>query len=75
MTKKFENAIKAVKPDEDKLSLIPYDYDLGLEDLSGLAEYAMSGPKDAVFYAIVKAFMFGFVMGNRATISRKMKRL
>lgn len=75
MTKKFENAIKAVKPDENKSGLIPSEYDMGLEDLSGLAEYAMSGSTDAVIYAIIKAFSFGFVMGNRATISRKMKRL
>lgn len=76
MTKLFENALKAVKPDGmDQSCVIPSAYDLGLEDLSGLCELALSGKPNGPYHAIVRAFMFGFVMGNRCTLRRKLKRL
>ena len=76
MTKLFENAMKAVKPDGmDQSSIIPSAYDIGLEDLSGLCGLALSKERDSLYHAIVRAFMFGFVMGNRCTLRRKLKRL
>ena len=73
MTKMFQNAIRAVKPgDEMGHSLVPYAYDMNLEDFSDLVGFALKGdPAQAVSLA----FLFGFVMGNRATITRKLKRL
>lgn len=73
MTKQFENAIKAIRPDGDpRNSLLPSAYDMSLEDFSELTGMALM--KDPA-YAIHYAFLYGFVMGNRATITRKMKRL
>ena len=73
MTKLFENAMKSIRADaEGQLSKVPTEYDMSLEDTAGLTEMAMKGDP---FYAIHYAFLFGFVMGNRATITRKMKRL
>jgi len=73
MTKVFENAIKSIRPDGDpKKSLLPSAYDMSLEDTSELTGMAMEGNP---FWAIHYAFLFGFVMGNRATHSRKIKRL
>ena len=77
MTKVFENALKAVKPDGlDNSSIIPSAYDIGLEDMTELFELAMSkDDRYGLYHAIARAFMFGFVMGNRCTHRRKMKRL
>lgn len=77
MTKVFENAIKAVKPNGlDQSSIIPYAYDISLEDMTYLFDLAMSDEnRDGLYHAITRAFMFGFVMGNRCTHRRKMKRL
>lgn len=73
MTKLFENAMKSIRPNGDvHLSKVPSAYDMSLEDTQGLTEMAMTGDP---FWAIHYAFLFGFVMGNRATITRKMKRL
>ena len=73
MTKRFENVMKSIKPDGDAhLSKVPTEYDMSVEDFSDLTGMAMQ--KDPA-YAIRYAFLFGFVMGNRATISRKLKRL
>ncbi len=73
MTKMFENATKAVKPEgELGHSLIPSSYDMYLEDYSDLIGLAISGDPAK---AISLSFYFGFVMGNRATISHKLKRL
>ena len=73
MTKRFENAMKSISPSGDnRLSKLPTEYDMCLEDYSDLVGMALH--KDPA-YAIHYAFLFGFVMGNRATITRKMKRL
>lgn len=72
MTKAFENAIKAVKENDWTPSTIPPSYDLGAEDMTALGQMAMDGQ---IFKALCMAFDFGFVMGNRATISRNLKRL
>lgn len=73
MTRTFENAVKAIKPDKlPAACIIPSPYDMSQEDLAGLIRMAASGD---LAKAIIMAFDFGFVMGNRATISRKLKRL
>lgn len=73
MTKVFENAMMSIRPNGDvKESRVPSAYDMSLEDTKGLTEMAMKGDP---FYAIHYAFLFGFVMGNRATHSRQLKRL
>ena len=73
MTKNFENAIKSARPDGSAhSSVIPSCYDMSADDTAELMELAYS--KDP-FRAIHLAFVFGFVMGNRATHSRKLKRL
>ena len=73
MTKLFENAMKSICPKgENHLSKVPSEYDMCLEDFSGLTGMAL---REDPAYAVHYAFLFGFVMGNRATISRKMKRL
>jgi hypothetical protein len=73
MTKLFENAMKSIGADEEgQLSKVPSVYDMGLEDFSELTGKALH---DDPAYAIHYAFLFGFVMGNRCTHSRKMKRL
>lgn len=77
MTKMFENALKSVQPDGETCgySKIPSSYDMGYEDFAGLLRLANSDEYDAAYKAIIRAFHFGFVMGNRATISRKLPRL
>lgn len=73
MRKAFENAINSVKPDKETgRSMIPDEYDLSASDLSDLIDMSLSGHPAK---ALCLAFCFGFVMGNRATITRKMKRL
>ena len=75
MTKVFQNAIKAVRPNDDQNSIIPLPYDMSCEDFRDLMEMAFSGDTEAQWKAIALSFEFGFVMGNRATIARKLKRL
>jgi len=73
MTKLFDNAIKAVNPNGiTKEGLIPYSYDMSMEDMTELMEMALDG---RAFEALSLAFSFGYVMGNRATINRKLKKL
>lgn len=72
MTKLFENAMKAIEPNETKGNGIPTAYDMSLEDTTELTRMAM---EEDPFLAVHYAFMFGFVMGNRATHSRKLRRL
>ena len=73
MTKMFENAIKTVRPDgRHDTSVIPSAYDMSIEDMRGIFEMMLDGK---YWEAIETAFDFGFVMGNRATHSRKLKRL
>ena len=73
MTKMFENAIKTVRPDGTEASqVIPFAYDMNLPDMAALAKMAKDGE---LFKALCLAFDFGFVMGNRATHSRKLRRL
>lgn len=73
MTKLFEGAIKKVKPNGTfASSIIPQQYDIGCSDMSDLLEMAYKGK---VFEAIALAFDFGFVMGNRCTLRRKLRRL
>ena len=71
MTKQLENAVENTKCGH----VIPTAYDLGLEDLQELFEFCTSGSNNAVVAAIITAFRYGFVMGNRATLSRNLKRL
>lgn len=72
MTKVFENAMKAIQPEGDaRKSKVPAPYDMSLEDYSELTRMALQGDPA---YAIHYAFLFGFVMGNRATITRKLKK-
>ena len=76
MTRIFENAIKAVKPDGmGNSSIIPSPYDISCEDMTGLFQLALSDEPNGLWKAIVRAYLFGFVMGNRCTHRRKMKRL
>lgn len=72
MTKTFDNAIKAARPDDKTQRTIPHGYDMNADDFLALIKMARSGN---MYEAISQAFCFGFVMGNRATISRKLKRL
>ena len=73
MTKVFKNAVEAVKPGtDDKKSVIPYSYQMSLEDMQDLILLAVKGH---IYKALHLAFNFGFVMGNRCTIRRNMKRL
>lgn len=73
MTKMFENALKSVQPNGTcGGSKVPYAYDIGSKDMVGLYEMMLEGK---YWDAITAAFHFGFVMGNRATHSRKLKRL
>ena len=73
MTKTFQNATKVIRPEDPSTKfVIPTPYDMGVEDLGSLLQMAVSGDPAA---AIILAFNFGFVMGNRATISRNLKRL
>ena len=72
MTKLFKNAMNSIRPDgEARYSKVPSEYDMSLEDTGELMRLAAENP----FYAVHYAFLFGFVMGNRATITRKLKRL
>ena len=76
MTKQFQNAIRAVAPNDIfSDTIIPDAYDIGLEDASYLYQLVTTGDGDKIFLALRLAFTFGFVMGNRATHSRKLKRL
>ena len=73
MTKIFEGAIKKVKPQGTfASSIIPSPYDIGCEDMSDLLEMIYNGK---AFEAIAMAFDYGFVMGNRCTLRRKLRRL
>jgi hypothetical protein len=70
----FENAINALYPDEGSCeSLIPSAYEMGAKDMTDLIGLVLE--KGQYWEAISAAFKFGFVMGNRATHSRKLKRL
>jgi len=71
MTKAFENAI--AKTELGKV--IPSSYDMSLEDTTELYKLCATGGSNAIIAAIMTAFRFGFVMGNRATHSRKLQRL
>ena len=76
MTKMFKNAIKAAAPNDlFSDTIIPDAYDIGIEDATYLYQLVISGNGDKIFRALRLAFTFGFVMGNRATHSRKLKRL
>ena len=73
MTRIFKNAINAAKPGtDDNRSVIPYPYQMSMEDMQDLILLAVKGH---IYKAIHLAFTFGFVMGNRCTIRRNMKRL
>lgn len=74
MTKMFEGAIKKVKPEETTQAnaVIPQQYDISFSDMLELMEMAHKGE---AFKALNLAFSFGFVMGNRCTFRRKLRRL
>lgn len=65
-----KTAAKAGAPTDDRI--IPNAYQLSIEDLARLFELSHEGK---IMEVIDLAFRFGFVMGNRATVSRKLKRL
>lgn len=71
MTKMFENAVQKTKMGQ----VIPCSYDMSLEDMQELLKLGCSGNRELILIAITTAFRFGFVMGNRATHSRNMRRL
>ena len=74
MTKMFENAIKTVRPNgRQDTSVIPTAYDMSAKDMTDLIRMILE--KGDYWEAIAAAFDFGFVMGNRATHSRKLRRL
>ena len=76
MTQKFENALKTVEPqDASAGSVIPSAYDIDLEDMNGLYALTRSNGNDGLYRALIMAFRYGFVMGNRATHSRSIRRL
>jgi len=72
MTKMFENAIKSVRPEGIQRSIVPSPYSMSCEDFGDLLKMAYS---DEAYKAIELAFFYGFAMGNRCTLRRKMKRL
>ena len=73
MTKMFEGAINKVKPDGlNRPAVIPDAYDMSCDDYADLIEMSLSGNQAE---AISLAFMFGFVMGNRCTLRRNLRRL
>lgn len=73
MTKVFENAINTVQPDGKAYhTTIPDAYVMSGSDFAELLGMCFSG-KEAE--AINLAFLFGFVMGNRCTLRRGLKRL
>ena len=69
MTKMFENAVEKAR------ETIPYAYDISLPDMQYLLREGFSGDRDRIYSALIAAFHFGFAMGNRATHSRKLRRL
>lgn len=73
MTKMFEGAINKVKPEGlASPSVVPDAYDMSAADYSDLIGMSLSGkPAEAISLA----FYFGFVMGNRCTLRRGLKRL
>ena len=71
MTKMFENAVSKTRCG----TTIPDAYDMHMEDMQELIKLAFTRNGEAVYTAIETAFRFGFVMGNRATHSRKLRRL
>jgi len=75
MTKMLQNAIKAVKPNVREHSKIPTAYDMSLDDLRELMKMSMTSDSGKICQAITSAFLFGFVMGNRATKARNLPRL
>ena len=76
MTKLFEGAIKKARPHgASDSSIIPTQYDIRTSDMAELIGLAMSNNIDTRWRAIAMAFEFGFVMGNRCTHRRKLKRL
>lgn len=73
MTKLFEGAVKKVNNGESLAnSIIPDQYDIGYSDMSSLLEMIRNGK---AVEAVTLAFDFGFVMGNRCTLRRKLRRL
>lgn len=74
MTKMFDGAVKRVKPEGITAAntVIPQQYDIGFSDMIELLRLAHDGKAAE---AINLAFSFGFVMGNRCTLRRKLHRL
>ena len=74
MTKMFDGAIKKVHPEGITAAntVIPERYDISFTDMMELLQLAHKGE---AFKALNLAFSFGFVMGNRCTLRRKLPRL
>ena len=74
LSRRFENAIKAARPEGGSplSSVVPEPFDISANDISYLMNLAASGD---LFMTVHLAFIYGFVMGNRATYTQKMKRL
>ena len=60
----------------EKETIIPEAYQMSVTDLSALYEQYMASKDQNKFWVLIDtAFRFGFVMGNRATINRGIKRI
>lgn len=67
--------IRDMKQTADKArSNIPGSYDLNSTELSELLNKARQNDPNETYDAIVTAFMYGFVMGHRATLAGKVKK-
>lgn len=64
-----------VKTVEKSKGQIPLHYDLVVEDLNVFMRMIKENGIDGAFDAVVMAFRYGFVLGNRATVAGKVKKL
>lgn len=67
--------MRNMKSTADKAnSNIPCSYDLNSTELSELIKQARNADPNETYDAIVTAFLYGFVMGHRATLAGKVKK-
>ena len=67
--------MRNMKQTADKASNnIPSTYDLNSTELSELIKQARNADPNETYDAIVTAFLYGFVMGHRATLAGKVER-
>ena len=58
---------------ENAKTKIPYEYDIGLDELTILMGKILSGDANKAFEAVSTAFQYGFVLGHRATRKGKIR--